>query len=1218
MVKNTLKSSRWLMIALLAVIFFAIPCLTAEGSHAADPSITTDKTYYRTTDPIYVTASGPASSGEWIGLYKYDGDTPGDVNSIYWYNVSEANGVQKDITTGEKGDRSEFYKDASSGVKLPVGKYYIYYFKNNGYDYYNVGATIWVMDFKTDKTSYSCGEAIKVYLDYSWSSSSVVEWVALYKRSDTPADGNSIYWYYLLDEHGYSSQGKWENILSRMESDTSRYGPGDYKLVVFEDSGHSKPMYSINLTITNTHTYTHRSETTKNPTCVSTGEKTWYCLCGAANPTKETVAASGVHDYSGQTASVTAGNCQDAKITKTKCKYCTYVKTETGSKDSTNHKSKVTDAAVAATCTQTGLTEGSHCGDCGATIVAQKTVSKTDHDYTGQTAQVTQTANCQDVEKTKTKCKNCDYYKEDTGTTNKNVHKSEVVDQAVAATCETTGLSEGKHCSACNAVITAQQTISALKHDWNAGERTLEPTCENEGTLKKTCQRAGCGKIEEEPIAALKHNWNDGEQTTAPKCEVAGVMTYTCQRDGSHTKTEPIAALPHLMNNGVQTIDPTCEGVGEMTYSCTRPGCLYSYTESIRELGHEAGEPATCTEDQTCIRCTHKFADMLGHDWVDANCTEAKHCERPGCGVAEGDPLGHAMLPATCHEPSKCNREGCTHAEGTVLEHQWQDADCDTPIQCSLCFDTVQDSQLGHQWGADATCTSAKVCTRPGCSSVETPALGHQVRPATCTVEDACLRAGCTTYYPEHPGGKDHEIVLATCIVAEHCQVCDETYGDPLGHDYVEGSCYNNTARTCKSCYRTDGAPVGHTPGEAATCTTAQTCTVCGIEIKGAKGHSLPANAVPTCSNSVICTACPAVLSPATGIHAWSKATCTSPQECAVCHNTRGEALGHSWLDATCTTVKTCDTCGAKEGSALGHKESGNATCTTSKVCTTCNEVLEAASGHAPGAPATCTADQTCLTCQMVLVAASGHREEVLPGIPATCTSDGISDGKICSKCQEVLMPQAGVSKLPHTADSVKTTKATTKVDGKIVKTCACGAVVSEETIYKVTYAKLSITNAVYNGKKKTPSLTVKDSQGNLLKKNRDYTVSFPKYRTNVGKYVYKITFKGNYSGTKSLTMTIKPVKTTIKKPAAAKKAVTVKWKKVSKQATGYQVMVATNKAFTKNVKKAFVTKKKTTSKKMTKLKANKKYYVRVRTYKTVKGVKIYSAWSAVKTVKTK
>ena len=81
----------------------------------------------------------------------------------------------------------------------------------------------------------------------------------------------------------------------------------------------------------------------------------------------------------------------------------------------------------------------------------------------------------------------------------------------------------------------------------------------------------------------------------------------------------------------------------------------------------------------------------------------------------------------------------------------------------------------------------------------------------------------------------------------------------------------------------------------------------------------------------------------------------------------------------------------------------------------------------------------------------------------------------------------------------------------------------------------------------------------------------------------------------------------------------TVKWKKGKKaQVTGYQVMVATNKKFTKNVKKTFVKGYSKTSCKITKLKAKKTYYAKVRTYKTVKGVKIYSDWSKIKQVKTK
>lgn len=96
-----------------------------------------------------------------------------------------------------------------------------------------------------------------------------------------------------------------------------------------------------------------------------------------------------------------------------------------------------------------------------------------------------------------------------------------------------------------------------------------------------------------------------------------------------------------------------------------------------------------------------------------------------------------------------------------------------------------------------------------------------------------------------------------------------------------------------------------------------------------------------------------------------------------------------------------------------------------------------------------------------------------------------------------------------------------------------------------------------------------------------------------------------------------KPKSTSIKKVKAARKAVSVQWKKVS-GVKGYQVQVATDKKFKKNKKTATVKKQKTTKVTIKKLKAKKKYYVRIRTYKTVNGKKVYFSWSKVKTVKTK
>ena len=106
-------------------------------------------------------------------------------------------------------------------------------------------------------------------------------------------------------------------------------------------------------------------------------------------------------------------------------------------------------------------------------------------------------------------------------------------------------------------------------------------------------------------------------------------------------------------------------------------------------------------------------------------------------------------------------------------------------------------------------------------------------------------------------------------------------------------------------------------------------------------------------------------------------------------------------------------------------------------------------------------------------------------------------------------------------------------------------------------------------------------------------------------------------SATTAPKIVAKPKSASIKKVKAAKKAVSVQWKKIG-GVKSYQVQVATDKKFKKNKKTVTIKKQKTTKTTVKKLKAKKKYYVRIRTYKTVNGKKVYSAWSKVKSVKTK
>ena len=213
-------------------------------------------------------------------------------------------------------------------------------------------------------------------------------------------------------------------------------------------------------------------------------------------------------------------------------------------------------------------------------------------------------------------------------------------------------------------------------------------------------------------------------------------------------------------------------------------------------------------------------------------------------------------------------------------------------------------------------------------------------------------------------------------------------------------------------------------------------------------------------------------------------------------------------------------------------------------------------------------------------------------------------------------------NKHTHTWNSgTVTKKASLTTNGVKTYTCKSCKATKTEAIPKASNIKLSKTAYTYNGKVQKPSVTVKDSKGKALKNGTDYKISYPKGMKNVGKYTVKVTLKGNYSGTKSLTYNINPKGTSVSKVKAAKKGFKVTWKKQSTQTTGYQVQYSTSSKF-KKAKTVTISKNKTTSKSVSKLSAKKKYYVRVRTYKTVKiggkSVKLYSGWSKAKSVTTK
>ena len=168
----------------------------------------------------------------------------------------------------------------------------------------------------------------------------------------------------------------------------------------------------------------------------------------------------------------------------------------------------------------------------------------------------------------------------------------------------------------------------------------------------------------------------------------------------------------------------------------------------------------------------------------------------------------------------------------------------------------------------------------------------------------------------------------------------------------------------------------------------------------------------------------------------------------------------------------------------------------------------------------------------------------------------------------------------------------------------------------------LSATKYTYDGKAKKPSITAIDNTGKRIDKAY-YTLSY-KNNKNVGQATVTVKFKGDYSGTVKKNFLIKPARTTISKVTGKSKSMALKWKKNAKQVSGYQIQYSTTSKFKKGTTASvYVKKASATTRTIKKLKGKKKYYVRIRTYKTAKvngrSTKLFSSWSPVKqTVKKK
>lgn len=253
---------------------------------------------------------------------------------------------------------------------------------------------------------------------------------------------------------------------------------------------------------------------------------------------------------------------------------------------------------------------------------------------------------------------------------------------------------------------------------------------------------------------------------------------------------------------------------------------------------------------------------------------------------------------------------------------------------------------------------------------------------------------------------------------------------------------------------------------------------------------------------------------------------------------------------------------------------------------------------------------------EQTVIPATGHTPVKDAAVAAACETTGLTEGSHCSVCKTVLVAQKVIPAAGHKWSEYRES-------GKVKRKCSvCGKTETVRTLLKVKTVQLSKTSYTYDGKSHMPAVKVTNSAGKKLKEGTDYKIKKPSGRKNAGIYTVTIEMKGDYTGKYQKTFQIIPKGTAISGVKAKKKAFSVSWKKQAKQTSGYQIQYTVDAKFKKSVVTKNVNNTKKVKLDVTKLKAKKKYYIRVRTYKTVKmngkSKKIYSGWSKVKAVTTK
>ena len=489
-------------------------------------------------------------------------------------------------------------------------------------------------------------------------------------------------------------------------------------------------------------------------------------------------------------------------------------------------------------------------------------------------------------------------------------------------------------CSACGYVD--ERVLAPLGHDWKAA------TCRS----VKTCLRAGCG-ISEGNFDYTNHIgtpvWNEDEWGDVDghisKWSCCGTVEHPYERhtflDGvcptcgcvcSHPLTFPATCVAQgtcqicglvteEINPNNHDLDPSGTYVADKKEpTCTEEGytgdtvcwnCRGVITKGtvIPANGHSDSWPATCKEPAWCSVCQEHFGDVDPDNHAEPwsanyeNITETTHDKHwYCCGMVKTEP----------HDPDE---NGVCRSCHYGCEHTGGEANCMEPAHCEKCGEPYGEKNPNrHEYTQKYACDNATHVERCKCGVIIGAPEPHTWENGWCT----------ECYYDcRHIGG------TATCTEEAICENCGERYGNAKGHTFG-GWIKDATGHwhACADCgEKADEA--AHTPGDAATETAPQLCTVCHYEIMPATGHTHSFD----CENPDEIYLKSAATCRAKAVYYYSCSCGVSGEETF----TSGETLPHHYSDGWFADGekhwRACTACGQRSEEAAHEDTDGNHGC---------------------------------------------------------------------------------------------------------------------------------------------------------------------------------------------------------------------------------------------------------------------------------------------------